>query len=93
MESHCEDVVVAEWRAENNKNYSLCLFQHDNATPIACWNQANFGKAEFKKTISITTVFELRDLENQMLLGQQSFQVINAQKKSQRMRRNPWSFF
>lgn len=92
-ETHCDDVLIAEWRAENNKNYSLCLFQSTSKTPIECWQNVPFGKAEFTQTIATTTMFELRDMSNQMLLGQEAFQVINAQKKYQRSRRNPWSFF
>jgi len=92
-ESHCEDVLVAEWKAQNNTNYSLCLFQSDNKTPIECWKNMSFGKTEFTRSIEATTIFELRDMDNQNLLGQETFQVINAQKKYQRARRNPWSFF
>lgn len=91
-ESHCEDVLIAEWKADNNKNYSLCLFQHDNSSPIKCWKDVNFGATTFTRSIATTTIFELRDSNNQML-SQQAFQVINAQKKFQRSRRNPWSFF
>ena len=91
-ESHCQDVLTAEWRAQNNKTYSLCLYQSPNKTPIECWQNVNFGKAEFTQAIAKTTVFELRDM-NQTLLDQEAFQVINAQKKYQRSRRNPWSFF
>jgi len=92
-ESHCEDVLIAEWKAENNKNYSLCLFQSKHTKPIECWQNVNFGRAEFTQAIATTTLFELRDMNNQTLLGQEIFQVINAQKKYQRSRRNPWSFF
>lgn len=91
-ESHCQDVLVAEWKAQNNKNYSLCLYQSPSKTPIECWQNVNFGKTEFTQAIAKTTVFELRDMSNQTL-GQEAFQVINAQKKYQRSRRNPWSFF
>jgi hypothetical protein len=92
-EVHCEDLLVAEWKSENNKNYSLCLYQSENKNPIECWKNVSFGKTEFTQAIAKTTLFELRDMDNQMLLGKESFQVINAQKKYQRSRRNPWSFF
>jgi len=92
-EAYCADVLIAEWRSENNKNYSLCLYQSNNKNPIECWQNASFGKAQFSQTIAKTTRFELRDMNSQALLGQESFQVINAQKKYQRSRRNPWSFF
>jgi hypothetical protein len=92
-EASCQGVVVAEWRSQDNKNYSLCLYQQDNKKPIECWRDVNLGKAEFTQTIAKTTLFELRDMNNQKLLGQQAFQVINAQKKYSRSRRNPWSFF
>jgi len=92
-ESHCQDVLIAEWKAQNNKNYSLCLYQSQNNKPIECWQNVNFGKTEFTQAIAKTTVFELRDMSNQVLLGQEAFEVINAQKKYQRSRRNPWSFF
>jgi hypothetical protein len=93
LESHCDDLLVAEWVVENQKNYSLCLFQQHSTSPIACWNNVNIGRAEFTQAIAVTTVFELRDMGNQTLLGREVFQVINAQKKYQRARRNPWSFF
>ncbi|RYZ94100.1 MAG: DUF3019 domain-containing protein, partial [Moraxellaceae bacterium] len=32
-ESHCQDVLSAEWKAKNNKTYSLCLYQSSNKTP------------------------------------------------------------
>jgi hypothetical protein len=92
-EAYCDDLLIAEWKAENNKSYSLCLYRGDNKTPIECWKNASFGKAEFTQAIAKTTLFELRDMDNQTLLGKESFQVINAQKKYQRSRRNPWSFF
>jgi hypothetical protein len=92
-EAYCEDLLVAEWKSANNKNYSLCLYQSNSKTPIECWQNTSFGKTEFTQTIAKTTLFELRDMGNQTLLGQESFQVINAQKSYQRSRRNPWSFF
>lgn len=92
-ESHCEDVLIAEWKAQNDKTYSLCLYQSLSNTPIDCWQNVNIGKTQFSQAIAKTTVFELRDMNNQTLLGQEAFQVINAQKKYQRSRRNPWSFF
>jgi hypothetical protein len=92
-EVYCEDLLVAEWKSKNNKNYSLCLYQNENRNPIECWKNVSFGKVEFTQSIAKTTVFELRDMDNQTVLGTESFQVINAQKKYQRSRRNPWSFF
>ena len=92
-EAYCEDLLVAEWKAENNKSYSLCLYQDDNKNPIECWKNASFGKAEFTQAIAKTTSFELRDMDDRTLLGKELFQVINAQKKYQHSRRNPWSFF
>ncbi len=92
-EAYCEDILVAEWKSSDNKNYSLCLYQGSSKKPIECWQNTSFGKTEFTQTIAKTTLFELRDMNNQTLLGQESFQVINAQKKYQRTRRNPWSFF
>lgn len=92
-ESHCDDLLVAEWTAQDKKDYSLCLFQQHSTTPIECWRNSNFGKVEFNQVIAATTIFELRDTNNQTLLSQEAFQVINAQKKYQRTRRNPWSFF
>ena len=92
-ETYCEDVLVAEWKSVNNKNYSLCLYQGSSKNPIECWQNASFGKTKFTQAIAKTTLFELRDMGNHTLLGQESFQVINAQKKYQRSRRNPWSFF
>ncbi len=92
-ESQCEDILVAEWKAQNDKHYSLCLYQSQDKKPIECWQNVNFGKAEFNQSIAKTTLFELRDMNNQTVLGQEAFEVINAQKKYQRSRRNPWSFF
>ena len=92
-ETYCEDLLVAEWKSENDRNYSLCLYRGDDKNPIECWKNARFGKAEFTQTIAKTTLFELRDMDNQTLLGKESFQVINVQKKYQRSRKNPWSFF
>ena len=92
-ESRCEGVFSAEWTAENNRSYSLCLFQSTSKTPIECWQNVSYGKTEFTRSIVTTTIFELRDMNNQMLLGQEIFQVINTKKKYQRSRRNPWSFF
>ena len=92
-ESHCDDLLVAEWTAQDKKDYSLCLFQQHSTAPIKCWRNSTFGKTEFTQVITATTMFELRDINNQTLLSQEVFQVINAQKKYQRTRRNPWSFF
>lgn len=92
-ESQCRDLLTAEWKAHNNKNYSLCLYQETSKTPIECWENVNTGKAEFTQAIATTTVFELREMNSKALVVQQAFQVISAQKKFQRSRRNPWSFF
>ncbi len=92
-EAYCEDVLVAEWKSADNKNYSLCLYQGSSKNSIECWKNTNVGKTEFTQVIAKSTVFELRDMNDQTLLGQDLFQVINAQKKYQRRRRNPWSFF
>lgn len=92
-ESQCQDILTAEWKAQNNKNYSICLYQNQSKKPIECWENVNFGKAEFSQSIAKTTLFELRDMNNQRLLGKEVFEVINTQKKYQRSRRNPWSFF
>jgi len=92
-ELHCDDVLIAEWKAQNNQRYSLCLYQEASKEPIECWKNVSVGRTEFTQTIAQTTLFELRDMDNQALLGQEAFQVINAQKKFQRPRRNPWSFF
>lgn len=92
-EAYCEDMLVAEWKAVDNKNYSLCLYQGKSTKAIECWQNTSFGKTEFTQAIAKTTLFELRDMDSQALVGQESFQVINAQKKYQRSRRNPWSFF
>jgi hypothetical protein len=92
-ESQCEEILVAEWKAQNDQHYSLCLFQRNSSAPIECWKNANFGAVQFTQTIAATTIFELRDSNNRILLGQQAFQVINAHKKFRRSRRNPWSFF
>ncbi len=92
-EAFCEDLLLAEWKSENNEIYSLCLYQREIKKPIECWKNVSFGKVEFTQAIAKTTVFELRDMDNQTVLGKASFQVINAQKKFQRSRRNPWSFF
>ena len=92
-ESQCRDLLVAEWQAKNNKTYSLCLYQSTNNTPIECWENVSNGKAEFMQSIGKTTLFELRESNSRNLLGQQAYRVINADKKYQRSRRNPWSFF
>ena len=92
-ESQCRDLLTAEWKAQNDKIYSLCLYQSLSNTPIKCWENVSNGKTEFTQSIAKTTIFELRDMSSQHLLGQEAFQVITAQKKYQRSRRNPWSFF
>jgi hypothetical protein len=92
-ESQCRDLLTAEWKAQNDKTYSLCLYQSLSKAPIECWENVNHGRTEFTQSIAKTTVFELRDMSNQHLLGQEAFQVITEQKKYQRSRRNPWSFF
>lgn len=92
-EFECRDLLTAEWKANNNEIYSLCLYQQLSKTPIECWENVNKGKTEFTQSIATTTVFELREMNSQNLLGQEALQVITAQKKYQRSRRNPWSFF
>ncbi len=92
-EIYCDDVLMAEWKSEANEKYSLCLYKREDKHPIECWKNVSFGKVEFTQSLAKTTVFELRDMDTHTVLGRESFQVINAQKKYQRSRRNPWSFF
>ena len=33
-EAYCEDILVAEWKSSDNKNYSLCLYQGSSKKPI-----------------------------------------------------------
>jgi len=91
-ESQCKTTIVAEWKAKNNKAFSVCLIRKSDEKSIACWQDAAFGRIEFNDDIAQSTQFELRDANNQ-LLGSDMFQVINEQKKYLRSRRNPWSFF
>jgi hypothetical protein len=90
-EKECRDQIVATWKSSSVM--SVCLYRERQGEPLHCWQNASFGTAEFPSMLSQTTAFELRERSTQKLIHSAVFNVVYAQKKYQRSRRNPWSFF
>lgn len=92
-ESVCAHEFIVEWKVKNKIPASVCLFQVKEPQPVFCWQEALDGKTAFSSNLGETTRFELRDMKTQDVLAQDVFEVAFTQKKYQRERRNPWSFF
>ena len=90
-EEVCRDELDVKWVSPQAR--SLCLYQSDKTEPLRCWENATHGDYQFELTASAHTDFQLREVDSQVLLSDQRFQVVYNEKKYRRARRNPWSFF
>lgn len=90
-EEVCRDELEVKWLSAQAR--SLCLYQTDKAKPLRCWQGATQGEYQFELTASVSTDFQLRELDSNMSLSDQRFQVVYNEKKYRKARRNPWSFF
>jgi hypothetical protein len=90
-EEVCRDELEVKWLAAQKR--SLCLYQTDKTEPLRCWENATRGEYQFELTASVSTDFQLRELDSDTALSDQRFQVVYNEKKYRKARRNPWSFF
>jgi hypothetical protein len=90
-EEVCRDELEVKWLSAQAR--SLCLYQSDKAEPLRCWQNATNGEYQFELTASVSTDFQLRELDSNTALSDQRFQVVYNEKKYRKARRNPWSFF
>lgn len=90
-EEVCRDELEVKWLAAQAR--SLCLYQTDKPEPLRCWENAIQGEYQFELTASVSTDFQLRELDSDTSLSDQRFQVVYNEKKYRKARRNPWSFF
>lgn len=90
-EEVCRDELEVKWLSAQAR--SLCLYQTTKAEPLRCWQDATQGEYQFELTASVSTDFQLRELDSSTSLSDQRFQVVYNEKKYRKARRNPWSFF
>lgn len=90
-EEVCRDELEVKWLSAQAR--SLCLYQTDKTEPLRCWQDATQGEYQFELTASVSTDFQLRELDSSTSLSDQRFQVVYNEKKYRKARRNPWSFF
>lgn len=90
-EEVCRDELEVKWQSAQAR--SLCLYQSDKEKPLRCWREATAGEYQFELTASVSTDFQLRELDSNTSLSDQRFQVVYNEKKYRKARRNPWSFF
>lgn len=90
-EEVCRDELEVKWLSAQAR--SLCLYQTDKTEPLRCWQDATKGEYQFELTASVSTDFQLRELDSSTSLSDQRFQVVYNEKKYRKARRNPWSFF
>ena len=90
-EEVCRDELEVKWLSAQAR--SLCLYQSDKTEPLRCWQNATKGEYQFELTASVSTDFQLRELDSETSLSDQRFQVVYNEKKYRKARRNPWSFF
>ncbi len=90
-EEVCRDELEVKWQSAQAR--SLCLYQSDKEKPLRCWQEATAGEYQFELTASVSTDFQLRELDSNTALSDQRFQVVYNEKKYRKARRNPWSFF
>lgn len=90
-EEVCHDELQVKWLSAQAR--SLCLYQTDKVEPLRCWQETTQGEYQFELTASVSTDFQLRELDSNTSLSDQRFQVVYNEKKYRKARRNPWSFF
>lgn len=90
-EEICRDELEVKWLSAQAR--SLCLYQTDKTEPLRCWQDAIEGEYRFELAASVSTDFQLRELDSDTSLSDQRFQVVYNEKKYRKARRNPWSFF
>ena len=90
-EEVCRDELEVKWLSEQAR--SLCLYQANKSEPLRCWQKATQGEYQFELTASVSTDFQLRELNSDTSLSDQRFQVVYNDKKYRKARRNPWNFF
>jgi len=90
-ESLCEDLLEISWTSKEPR--SLCLFQSDKSLPLRCWEQETSGKHSFSLAIANNVQFDLREIDENLLLVSREFEVVQNTENFRRRRRNPWSFF
>lgn len=87
----CEDQLEISWTSREPR--SLCLFQSDKKLPLRCWENETSGNHSFALAIANNVQFDLREIQEDILLVSQEFEVVQSTDNFRRRRRNPWSFF
>lgn len=90
-EETCYDQIQVSW--ESQEPLSLCLYQKSQATPLACWENANFGSHKMMLNTNASLAFSLKEKEQNRLLASETFEVVHDHKEYRRARRNAWAFF
>lgn len=90
-EETCFDELHIAW--QSSEAMSICLYQKDHSTPLACWENANYGSHSMALNTGVSLGFMLREMEQNQLLASETFEVIHDHKQYRRARRNAWAFF
>ena len=90
-EETCFDELHIAW--QSSEAMSICLYQKDHSSPLACWENANYGSHSMALNTGVSLGFMLREMEQNQLLASETFEVIHYHKQYRRARRNAWAFF
>lgn len=89
-QEECRVAVNVRWSSIAPQ--SVCLYQGGVVAPLECWRQARHGELSVNVETGTNVRFELRDLEHQQLVADDTLRVVQ-EKELRRRRRNPWTFF
>lgn len=90
-EETCHDFLEISWKAQDFK--SICLFQNNKRLPLRCWENEKGGEHSVEIHTGEDIDFQLKEINDEVLLVSQVYEVIHDQPKFRKRRRNPWSFF
>jgi len=90
-EALCQDELEIKWTSQTPR--SICLHQSDTSAPLQCWADALVGEHHINISASQNINFQLKEMENKILLVTEAFEVVHDNTKFRRRRRNAWSFF
>lgn len=90
-EKSCEDTLQLKWHSDAPR--SLCLYQSGEQFPMKCWENEYGGEHNVLISASHNIDFQLRQKDENELIVQREFQVMQDNVKYRYRRRNAWSFF
>ena len=90
-EDTCQDELEISWKSSVDR--SLCLYQSNKRLPLRCWENENSGSHRLAIEAASNVDFHLREMQDDMFVVSQEFEVVHDTTQYRRRRRNPWSFF